>query len=179
MLAAPPVELVSTSVVARTCDVRVVGDSLTVGAAPYLRRALKGRVDSVRIEAQVGAPFRASSTSELTHPAAEIWVVNLGTNDSPRDIPGRIKSLLRAADGEHKVVWTTIHRNASYRPVNRAVKRLARTHSNLFVFDWDAYVRDNPRALSSDGVHANARGYRMRGKLLADVILQAARTPLS
>jgi len=165
---------------ARTRHVFVVGDSLTVGAAPHIRSFLRGQVAGVSVDAAISR-FTPTGVRLLgSRPAqrADVWVVALGTNDSPD--AGRMRKAVRdvlARARGRKVVWVNIVRPGGYERVNRELASLDRRCANLTVLDWWGTIRRHRSWLAGDGVHLTAAGYRARGRLIANVARDLARQP--
>jgi hypothetical protein len=154
-----------------------VGDSLSVGAAPYLRAQLRG----YRIEPEHDVGLHAYDAARIvtgTHPLPSVVVVSAGTNDDPRIVSTFIRSvstIVTAAGTARCVVWPTIVRppavGATYAGINQALGHAAARHSNLVLVDWVRLVRAHPWWLAKDGVHVSAAGYRARAAAIASTIL--------
>lgn len=157
-------------------SVLVVGDSLSVGARPYLRSRLNG----YRIEEVYDVGLHAYDAARIvsgTHPLPSVLVVSAGTNDDPRIVSTFIRSvaaIVIAAGGGRCVVWPTIVRppavGATYAGINLALRRAAARHHNLVLIDWVHMVREHPWWLASDGVHVSVAGYRARAAAIAAAI---------
>ncbi|MDP3972619.1 MAG: GDSL-type esterase/lipase family protein [Candidatus Nanopelagicales bacterium] len=165
---------------ARTKRVFVVGDSITVGSRPLIRNSLRGQVARVSVDAAISR-FTPTGIRLLgTRPAqrAAVWVVALGTNDSPdaRRMRSFVGEVLKRARGR-KVVWVNIVRPGGYDRVNRELANLDRRYRNLTVVDWQAAIRRNRGWLSGDGVHPTTAGYRAHGRMIAAAARQLARQP--
>jgi lysophospholipase L1-like esterase len=154
-----------------------LGDSLSVGTAPYLRARLRGyRIEShhdVGLHAYDAAAVVSSARSALP----KVLVVSAGTNDDPRIVSTFIRAVSRvlAAAGPGRcVVWPTIVRppavGASYDALNRALARASSRHRNLVLVDWVGLVRRHASWLSADGVHVSAAGYRARAGAIASAV---------
>jgi hypothetical protein len=154
-----------------------LGDSLSVGTAPYLRARLRGyrieRYHDVGLHAYDAAAIVASARASLP----PVLVVSAGTNDDPRVVSTFIRAVARvvgAAGATRCVVWPTIVRpaaaGATYDGLNRALARSASRHHNLVLVDWTGLVRKHPRWLSADGVHVSAAGYRARAAAIATAV---------
>lgn len=163
----------------RRTSVFVEGDSLTVGAANGLRRRLAPHVKRVGIDAQVGrftstGLSRVARASRAAH--ARVWVLALGTNDSPS--PSRLREnvqrSLRMAGPDRDVVWLTIKRPGGYQRVNRELRRLDARYENLHVVDWAKSVNRDPGLIGGDRVHGTARGYEVRAQLIAEATVPLA-----
>jgi lysophospholipase L1-like esterase len=154
-----------------------LGDSLSVGTAPYLRARLRGyrvaRIYDTGLHAYDAAAIVARARTSL--PA--VLVVSAGTNDDPRIVSTftrAISGIVDAAGGSRCVVWPTIVRppavGASYERFNRALRRAADRHPTLVLVDWVGMVRRHPEWLSDDGVHVSVAGYRARAAAIAAAI---------
>jgi hypothetical protein len=159
-----------------------LGDSLSVGTAPYLRARLSGyrivALHDVGLHAYDAAAIVGARRTTLP----PVLVVSAGTNDDPRIVATFWRSAARiveAAGDERCVVWPTIVRppavGASYDGLNRALARLASRHRNLVLVDWVGMVRRHPSWLLSDGVHPGVPGYRARAAAIASAV--ASRCP--
>lgn len=164
---------------ARRTAVYVQGDSLTVGAGPYLKQDLRGDVKRVSVDAQIGR-FTSTGMKRLAQSGsargAKVWVVALGTNDGPdpRALKRHVSRSLALAGPTRDVIWLTVERPGPYGRVNRMLLQMDQSNERLHVVDWAKYVRKHPGALGSDGVHATSHGYQVRAALIAATTLQIA-----
>jgi hypothetical protein len=152
-----------------------VGDSLSVGAAPYLRARLRG----YRIEPERDVGLHAYDAARIvseTRPLPTVLVVSAGTNDDPRIVSSFVHSvgtIVRNAGGRC-VVWPTIVRppavGSTYAGLNDALVRSALRNRNLVLVDWVHMVREHPWWLAADGVHVSSAGYRARAAAIAAAI---------
>lgn len=154
-----------------------LGDSLSVGTDPYLRKRLRGyriaRLYDVGLHAYDAAAVVERSRVSLP----SVLVISAGTNDDPRGISTfarSISEILRAAGDDRCVVWPTIRRppavGATYDGFNRALARAASRHPNLVLVDWVGLVGRHPAWLSRDGVHVSVEGYRARAAAIAAAV---------
>jgi len=154
-----------------------LGDSLSVGAAPFLRSRLPGYRVERRHDVGLHAYDAAALVARRRAALPAVVVVSAGTNDDPRIVSTFIRSvssIVRAAGRERCVVWPTIVRppaaGATYDRLNRALSRTAARHRNLVLVDWVGMVRRHPEWLSADGVHVGVAGYRARAAAIADAV---------
>jgi lysophospholipase L1-like esterase len=153
--------------------VLVIGDSLTVGSAPYLRGAL-GSV-SLEIDAQKSRPSSAGLAvlAEKLRPEHGTVVFDLGTNDLSANTLASSLASARQLVGDRCMVVSTIARppirGVSASALNQVVEQFA-SQGPVQVADWRAAVAVTPGALGSDHVHATGRGYALRASLLAEAI---------
>jgi lysophospholipase L1-like esterase len=159
-----------------------VGDSLSVGAAPYLERELDGY--EIRVSHRVGlfSAEVARRVQRARSPLPRVLVVSAGTNDHPREVErfaSSVSTVLGAAGRSRCVVWPKIVRppvgGTTYAGLNRELVRAARKHANLVLVDWPGIVRRSPRLLRADGVHATAAGYRARAAAIARAVTTRCR----
>jgi lysophospholipase L1-like esterase len=154
-----------------------VGDSLSVGAAPYLRARLRG----YRIEQEHDVGLHAYDAARIVsslHSLPAVLVVSAGTNDDPRIVSTfarSVSTIVGVAGSDRCVVWPTIVRppavGATYAGMNDALRRSARRNSNLVLVDWVHMVRKHPWWLARDGVHVSSDGYRARAAAIAGAVV--------
>jgi hypothetical protein len=153
----------------------VVGDSLEVGSAPYLRGALgSGAVEIDAVKGRTSSEGVQVLAARLD-PSVDVVVFPLGTNDSPSSpeaLAGDLAAAARLA-GERCMVVATIVRppvaGASVAGLNRVVETFA-ARAGAQVADWRAAVGALPSLVGSDGVHANGDGYALRASLIAEAV---------
>jgi lysophospholipase L1-like esterase len=159
---------------ARTRNLLVNGDSLAVGTAPYIPRALRRwrvtQSTAISRHAFEGASVMRAYGRRLPR----VIHVSLGTNDDPRNLSGfraAIRAVMAVAGPRRCVVWANIVRppvaGASYAGYNRVLAQESKPRKNLRVVDWARMVRENPHWLAGDGVHVTASGYQYRARRVA------------
>lgn len=160
-----------------TLTVLDVGDSLSIGTAPYLDRSLRSFRIVERHDVGLHAGDAAAVVARRRTSLPPVIVVSAGTNDDPRLVSTFARSVSRivAAAGRRRcVVWPTIVRppavGRTYAGFNSALAREARRNHNLVLVDWVEMVRNHPWWLSADGVHVGAAGYRARAAAIAEAV---------
>jgi len=160
-----------------------VGDSLSVGAAPYLERRLAGYRISTSHRVGLRSPEIAWRVARAKSFLPPVVVVSAGTNDDPREVSvfaRSVATVMGAAGRSRCVVWPTIVRprvgGATYAALNRALVKAAGRHRNLVLVDWAALVKRSPRWLRADGVHATEDGYRGRAAAIAKAVTTRCRS---
>lgn len=181
LAAAPPgSSLASGSVGKRTL---VIGDSLAVGAQPYLGRYLRGW--QVRTSASISknAVQGARELARRRRHLPPVVVASLGTNDDPHAVSSFDQAVRMAlgAVGRHGcLVWPNIVRppvgGATYAGYNHVLSRLAAKRSNLWVVDWAAMAAHNRGWFGEDGVHPNTTGYMARARAIAKQVRRCRRS---
>ena len=169
--AAPAEEPASAAL---TRNLLVNGDSLAVGTAPYIPRALRRWRVTQSTEVSRHAFQGASVMRAYGRSLPRVIHVSLGTNDDPRSLSAfraAIRSVMAAAGRRRCVVWANIVRppvaGASYSGYNRVLAQESKPRSHLRVVDWAKLVSRNPGWLAGDGVHVSATGYAARASAVA------------
>jgi lysophospholipase L1-like esterase len=150
--------------------VYVLGDSLTVGMAPYLPALLPGR--SVEIDGKTGRTATEGLDILATRkaPPPPTVVVALGTNDI--ESPGQFTAVINetmALLGPRRVVWVNIA-SPTARPFNVDLDAARSRHRNLEVIDWANVMAAHPEDLVADRIHNTGAGYRLRAEVIAWVL---------
>lgn len=154
-----------------------IGDSLSIGASPYLRARLHGYRIAQAHDVGLHA-YDAARIVSATGSLPSVVIVSAGTNDDPRIVSTFIRSVSTIVDtaGDARcVVWPTIVRppavGATYAGINGALRRAAARHDNLVLVDWVRMVRDHSWWLAEDGVHVSVAGYRARARAIASAVV--------
>ena len=156
--------------------VLVIGDSLEVGTAPYLRQELKGI--AVAVDARTSRPsLEGVAVLRLRlRPSHRVVVFDLGTNDDLAD-PARLASDLTAVRrlaGKRCLVVATVSRPSLGRStvagLNEVVRQFVSQTPGAQLADWRAAVASHPDLVAPDGVHATPAGYELRGRLVAEAV---------
>jgi hypothetical protein len=152
----------------------VEGDSLAVGTRPFIIRELRDWqiTHSVKIGRHTAEGIAALHDEAASLP--QVIHMSLGTNDDPRRVSvfrDSIREVMDLAGPGRCVVWANIVRprvrGTSYAGYNRALAAESAPRENLRVVNWARLVHENPRWLTADGVHATAKGYAGRARVVA------------
>lgn len=160
-------------------EVFVVGDSLTVGAEPWLATAVAARGWRLTgVDARVGRPV-PEGLNVLRRRARSLpatVVVALGTNNlgaSDEDIDRWVATARRFVGEERRLVWVNLAlrddgsgRQARYEAINAALAR-AGQRWRVDVLDWDRWVDRNGVTTKADGIHYEDGAYRLRALFYA------------
>ncbi len=154
--------------------VAVIGDSLTVGASPGMQAFLNDV--NLRLDARVSRPTLegVQAASSTRAPSADVVVVALGSNDSCAlaECRRRVNAVLGAVGTKARVVWMP---PATFRPGTAAMRSAVsaaakQSRGRVSVLDWQPYLDDHPEVKSTDGIHLNGEGYRLRAQVTADEV---------
>ena len=173
-------------------SVVMIGDSITVGAEPFLQEQLEqlGFAD-VTIVAQelkrVSETFRnnpsgADIASFVATDAArpgdqQLWIVALGTNDisqydSVDDIVAAMGTVIASVPDDSPLVWVNTYfegRPEDTAEVNTAIEQIVGSRGNAVVGRWNQ-VAPSEGVLRGDGVHPNSDGAKVFAALVTTTV---------
>lgn len=138
-------------------QVTLVGDSVLLGAGPYLLR----RLPAARIEAKVGR--QGSDGLKLVQSLREqaqlgdAAVIHLGTNGYLAEKQFRAL-LAQLADRKTVVVLNVYGARRWTGPNNELIARVSQDFDNVRLVDWHAMGQNNPSYFVQDGIHLSGSG---------------------
>ncbi|MEM1333125.1 MAG: GDSL-type esterase/lipase family protein [Actinomycetota bacterium] len=170
----------------------MIGDSITVGATPFLIERFGTVGLPVEIGAQEGKRIDVSwgSNPAGTRVAEQfvaggvgtagdaVWIVALGTNDigqyaAQGEVEQEIRDLLAFVPSDAPLVWINTwfrDRPDATTMVNAAIESVMRERGNATIGDWSS-VAPIEGVLRSDGVHPNDDG----AAVFADLVVGTVR----
>jgi hypothetical protein len=138
-------------------QVTLVGDSVLLGASPYLLR----RLPAARVEAKVG--WQGSDGLKLVQSLREeaqlgdAAVIHLGTNGYLGE--KQFRALLeQLADHKTVVVLNVYGARRWTGPNNELIARVTQNFDNVRLVDWHAIGQSNPAYFVQDGIHLSGSG---------------------
>ncbi|MDA1010514.1 MAG: acyltransferase family protein, partial [Chloroflexi bacterium] len=165
----PPTEVRPTGTPNPTvlgASVTVVGDSVALGAADALLRALPGAV----VDAEVGRQFWTTPAvlEDLATRGAlgEVVVLHLGANGP--FTAQQFEAIMSHLDGRSVVFVTITVPRRWEADVNAGLA--SRTADGVSLADWYAYSHDNPAYFVSDGVHLTPTGQTAYAAFIAQAV---------
>jgi lysophospholipase L1-like esterase len=170
--------------------IAVIGDSLTVGAAPQTARALRTagwgpicidattsrtvEFGSETVPNGLSAARRIKASNPIWNKPAITWVVALGTNDALVAAGNTARSVKyvadqRAAIGSNPIWWMNLRTGRADWARQEAVFNQSIARGGNSVIDW--YAASGGKAwFASDQIHLTAAGYQARADLLANTV---------
>jgi lysophospholipase L1-like esterase len=160
----------------------VIGDSLTVGVQPYLRRAFAAR--GVRLAGVDGRVFRTTAEGlrilrAKANRLPDTVVLALGTNDllaTQADVKSWLRQARSFVGDRRRLIWINVYVDLTrqpklkrYRVINDALDYLAPQY-DIEVADWNRWVERHEVPQQRDGVHYTEKGYRIRAAFYARVV---------
>jgi peptidoglycan/LPS O-acetylase OafA/YrhL len=138
-------------------QVTLVGDSVLLGASPYLLR----RLPAARVEAKVGRQgsdgLKLVQNLRETAQLGDAAVIHLGTNGYLGE--KQFRALLeQLADRKTVVVLNVYGARRWTGPNNDLIARVSQNFENVRMVDWHAIGQNNPAYFVQDGIHLSGSG---------------------
>ena len=163
-------------------EVFVVGDSLTVGAEPWLAGAMARRgLRLAGVDARVSRPVDEGLAvlQQLGGSLPSTVVIALGTNNlgaSPAEVDRWVGTARRLV-GDRRLIWVNLRCDPAvaahlerYRAVNAALAAAAPRYG-VEIADWDGWAAGAGVPNGRDGVHYTEDAYRLRALFYAAALV--------
>jgi len=173
-------------------SVVMIGDSITVGAQPFLQEQLEqlGFADVTIVAQELkrtsqnirdnpsGADIATFVSADSTRSGDEqLWIVALGTNDisqydSVEDIVVAMGTVIDSVPEEAPLVWVNTYfadRPEDTAEVNTAIEQIVGSRGNAVVGRWDQ-IAPSEGVLRGDGVHPNSEGAKVFAALVTTTV---------
>ena len=161
-------------------EVVVVGDSVTIAAAPSLEADLPGVAVNAEVSRSVYAALPALQAMDAGG-ARPCVVIALATNGSVET--DQLDAILSYLGPDRGLVLVTAHgpaRTTWIPPANETIRAFARAHPDqVAVADWDAAVAARPDLLVDDQVHPVPEGGALYAQTVTDAVAALRRQPAS
>ena len=161
-------------------EVVVVGDSVTIAAAPSLEADLPGVAVNAEVSRSVYAALPALQAMDAGG-ARPCVVIALATNGSVET--DQLDAILSYLGPDRRLVLVTAHgpaRTTWIPPANDTIRAFARAHPDqVAVADWDAAVAARPDLLFDDQVHPVPEGGALYAQTVTDAVESLRRQPAS
>ena len=137
--------------------VTLVGDSVLLGASPYLQR----RLPSASVEAKVGRQgsdgLKLVQSLRQEAQLGDATVIHLGTNGYLAE--KQFRALLEQLSDRKTVVVLNVYGARRWTgPNNELIGRLSQSFDNVRLIDWHAIGQANPGYFVQDGIHLSGAG---------------------
>ena len=159
----------TTTTVPAGTGVTVIGDSIMVDAAPYLRQMLPGAV----IDAQVGQQlYEVQAQVPQLEKAGDVGdelILELGTNGYYS--VAQLETLLRSLGPMRRIVLVNTREARPWeQAVNQTIATVARSYPRTTMVNWYGLSASTPQDFYPDGVHLDAQGARYYASLLVHAL---------
>ena len=158
----------------------VVGDSVTIAAAPSLETDLPGVAVNAEVSRSVYAALPALQAMDAGG-ARPCVVIALATNGSVET--DQLDAILSYLGPDRGLVLVTAHgpaRTTWIPPANETIRAFAQAHPDqVAVADWDAAVAARPDLLLDDQVHPVPEGAQLYAQMVTNAVADLKRQPAS
>lgn len=149
--------------------VTVIGDSVLLGAAPSIQKALPGTIIDAEESRQVVQAEGVIDSLDSEGKLGDTVIIALGANGTFQSSIGQ--SLIDRIGKERKIYWITVY--GSYLPwqddSNKAINKVAEENDNVHIIDWAEAAVSHKEWFYDDGIHLNTEGQ----KAYTDLILNS------
>jgi hypothetical protein len=145
-----------------------IGDSITLGAQPWIEVALPAWETTFDAEIGRGSGAGAAIAPLAAQALPDVVIVELGTNDASTEVlAANATAILDALRDVPLVVWQNTHGPEETIPPenNAAIAAAVAESSNATIADWDRWVDED--VLNADGVHVQPSHEDEMAKLIA------------
>jgi peptidoglycan/LPS O-acetylase OafA/YrhL len=137
--------------------ITLVGDSVLLGASPYLLRRLPGASVEAKVGRQGSEGLKLVQSLRDQAQLGDTTVIHLGTNGylSEKQFRALLEQL---ADRQTVVVVNVYGARRWTRPNNELMARVSPQFQNVRLVDWHAIGQANPDYFVQDGIHLSGIG---------------------
>lgn len=155
-------------------QITAIGDSLMVGATPFMEELLPG----ISIDGRVGRPMPEgiSILDELNAAGAVREYVVLGLATNAGVTVEQFDRIIAAIGPDRTLVMVNAYGDRSWIPGgNEQVEAAAAKYpGQIVVADWSGLITEHPEYIGPDGIHANNEGKIAYANLVFDALNAAA-----
>ena len=155
-------------------QITAIGDSLMVGATPFLEEILPG----ITIDGRVGRPMPEGMNilDELGAQGEVRDYVVLGLATNAGVTVAQFDKIIEMIGPDRTVVMVNAYGDRSWIPGgNEQVEAAAAKYpGQIVVADWNALIGEHPEYIGPDGIHANKTGQQAYAQLVQETLNLAA-----
>lgn len=152
-------------------QITIVGDSVTLAAASQITKSMKGAYIDAEVSRHFSEAPKILKKLKKKDKLRDFVVISLSTNSKVKK--SDIDAVLKVT-GDRKVVFVTGHADRSWiKPTNKALKKAAKSHENVFLADWNETISEHKKELASDGIHPSEKGSKRYAKVVVKALTQA------
>lgn len=149
--------------------ITAIGDSVMLGAEPYLKKS----ITHLDIDCKIGRQFREAFSKvaqlEQEERLGRYVLVELGTNGP--FTTEQVNTLIELIGSKRKVILVNTRVPRPWESiVNQVIKKAADTHDNVIFIDWHSASEQHSNYFSNDGVHLTVTGAKKYTELIVKTI---------
>jgi peptidoglycan/LPS O-acetylase OafA/YrhL len=143
-----------------------IGDSVMVGAASELQRAIPNVEIDAAVNRQISAGIALLRNLREHNQLPTTVIVHLGTNGTFDH--EHFTQLMEVLHDVPRVIIVNVRAPRRWEPLNNtAIHEGASQHTNVIIVDWHSFSKEKPEFFRSDGVHLVPEGQRAYADLIA------------
>lgn len=150
--------------------VTIIGDSVTLGASPSIKKALPNSIIYAKESQQVAGALDIIRSLDNQNQLGNTIVLALGTNAAFSEEIGQ--SLIDYLGEDRQIYWINVHgQMLQWQSLsNDTINLLANKNHNVTVLDWNSVALMNPQWFYDDGIHLNMDGQEAYANFIYDNI---------
>lgn len=143
-----------------------VGDSVMLGAAPWLSEAMPNAEIDAAVSRQVSQGIAVLEARQAAGTLGDLVIVHLGTNGSFTS--GQLDRIMEVLSGVQRVVFVNLRVPRDWESGDNAIiAEGVQRHPNAVLVDWHSVASARPEFFYDDSIHLNPEGAAFYSQLIA------------
>jgi hypothetical protein len=160
-------------------EVTIIGDSLTVGAMPEIKKVLASASIDAEVGRGMGVGFSLMKRRIEIGSIDDVIVIALANNIGQDSISKTEDVIENIGDGR-RLIFVTGHGLQNMEPLNKFIRKLPDEYPFITVADWDEAITPNTNLLAGDGIHVyNSKANVIYAETIVAAIEEAFTKPTS
>ncbi|MGN6711216.1 acyltransferase family protein [Anaerocolumna jejuensis] len=138
--------------------ITAIGDSVMLGAAPSLKKAMPDSIIDAKESRQVVKAKEIIDNLSSEEKLGRTVIIALGTNGPFSESKGQ--ELIDQLGKDRTIYWITVYgKQLQWQDKsNSTIRKLAEENENVSIIDWENAVSSHSEWLYKDGIHLNSKG---------------------
>ncbi len=138
--------------------ITAIGDSVMLGAAPSLKKAMPDSIIDAKESRQVVKAKEIIDNLSSEEKLGRTVIIALGTNGPFSESKGQ--ELIDQLGKDRTIYWITVYgKQLQWQDKsNSTIRKLAEDNENVSIIDWEKAVSTHSEWLYNDGIHLNSKG---------------------
>jgi lysophospholipase L1-like esterase len=150
-------------------QITVIGDSVTAGMAPYLKKLFPNAYIDAKACRQFSAAVGIIEQLLRDSKLSSTVVIQLGTNGTVKE--SDVRKVIELVGQDRKLIFVNCRVPRSWcEGDNKTFTKIAAEYTNIMIADWYSVSIDNDNYFYKDGFHPNIKGCTVMAQLIADTV---------
>jgi hypothetical protein len=159
--------------------VTIIGDSLTVGAMPEIKKVLVNASVDAEVGRGMGVGFSLLKRRIEIGSLDDVVVIALANNIG-QDSISKTEDVIENIGNGRRLIFVTGHGLKNMEALNKFIRGLPDEYPFITVADWDEAITPNTNLLAGDGIHVyNNKANIIYTEIIAKAIEEAFTKPAS